>query len=100
MRLDKYLAEAAQCTRSESRQMIRAGRVSVNGDINEDFSHDEMPIYGKAMPEVVVEATSTDEWKEICNSYCFQDPYVLNLEETVAKMEEQNTLFEGFMPYL
>ena len=31
MRLDKYLAEAAQCTRSESRQMIRAGRVSVNG---------------------------------------------------------------------
>ena len=30
MRLDKYLAEAAQCTRSESRQMIRAGRVSVN----------------------------------------------------------------------
>ena len=33
MRLDKYLAEAAQCTRSESREMIRGGRVSVNGAV-------------------------------------------------------------------
>lgn len=33
MRLDKYIAEAAQCTRSESREMIRAGRVSVNGAV-------------------------------------------------------------------
>src|SRR5699024_8682226 len=33
MRLDKYLAEAAQCTRSESREAIRSGRVSVNGAV-------------------------------------------------------------------
>ena len=33
MRLDKYLAEAAQVTRSESREMIRAGRVRVNGAV-------------------------------------------------------------------
>ena len=33
MRLDKYLAEAAQCTRSESRELIRKGRVSVNGAV-------------------------------------------------------------------
>lgn len=33
MRLDKYIAEAAQCTRSESRAMIRAGRVGVNGAV-------------------------------------------------------------------
>ena len=33
----------------------------MDGDINDDFSHDEMPIYGKAMPEVVVEAVSTEE---------------------------------------
>ena len=48
------------------------GRVSVNGDINEDFSHDEMPIYGKAMPEVVVEATSTEEVAavmKLCNEH-------------------------------
>ncbi len=31
MRLDKYLAEAVQCTRSESRAMLRQGRVTVNG---------------------------------------------------------------------
>ena len=31
MRLDKYLAEAAQCTRSESRELIRKGRVSGTG---------------------------------------------------------------------
>lgn len=37
------------------------GRISVNGDINEDFSHDEMPIYGKAMPEVVAECLTTEE---------------------------------------
>ena len=46
------------------------GRVSVNGDINEDFSHDEMPIYGKVMPEVVVEAATTEEVSmvmKLCN---------------------------------
>ena len=31
MRLDKYLAEAAQCTRSEARSLLQKGRVSVNG---------------------------------------------------------------------
>ena len=33
MRLDKYMAESAQCTRSESRDLIRSGRVSVNGAV-------------------------------------------------------------------
>lgn len=37
------------------------GRVTVDGDINEDYSHDEMPIYGKKMPDVLVEATTTEE---------------------------------------
>ena len=48
------------------------GRVSVDGDINDDFSHDEMPIYGKAMPEVVVEAVSTEEVAavmKLCNEH-------------------------------
>jgi 16S rRNA pseudouridine516 synthase len=31
MRLDKYLAEATQCTRSESRALIQKGRVTLNG---------------------------------------------------------------------
>lgn len=45
----------------EKFKRIAPGRVYIDGDINEDFSHDEMPIYGKAFPELVVEAISTEE---------------------------------------
>ena len=40
---------------------IAPKRVLVGDEINEDFTHDEMAIYGKAKPEVLVEATSTEE---------------------------------------
>ena len=33
MRLDKYLAETAQCTRSEAKAMLSRGRVTVNGTV-------------------------------------------------------------------
>lgn len=33
MRLDKYLAESLGCTRSESRELIRKGRVTVDGAV-------------------------------------------------------------------
>ena len=33
MRLDKYLAETAQCTRSEAKTMLSRGRVTVNGTV-------------------------------------------------------------------
>lgn len=33
MRLDKYLAESAQCTRSEARALLQKGRVSLNGAV-------------------------------------------------------------------
>lgn len=33
MRLDKYLSESLQCTRSESRALIQKGRVTVNGAV-------------------------------------------------------------------
>ena len=33
MRLDKYLAETAQCTRSEAKAMLSRGRVTVNGAV-------------------------------------------------------------------
>ncbi|MDU7336501.1 MAG: FAD-binding oxidoreductase [Clostridium sp.] len=45
----------------EQFRKIAPNRVSVSGDINDDFTHDEMPIYGKASPEVVIEVTSTEE---------------------------------------
>ena len=37
------------------------GHVLVGKEINEDYSHDEMPIYGKRMPDALVMATSTEE---------------------------------------
>ena len=33
MRLDKYLAETAQCTRSEAKVLLSKGRVQVNGAV-------------------------------------------------------------------
>ena len=50
---------------------IAPKRVLVGDEINEDFTHDEMAIYGKARPEVLVEATSTEEVAavvKLCNT--------------------------------
>ena len=41
--------------------------------VSADYSHDEMPIYGKAFPEAVCEVESTEEVSEImkiCNANC------------------------------
>lgn len=51
---------------------IAPGRVFVGSDINDDYSHDEMPIYGKAIPDAVVEAASTEEISavmKLCNEH-------------------------------
>ena len=39
MRLDKYLAETAQCTRSEAKTMLAKGRVQVNGAVCKKWGH-------------------------------------------------------------
>ena len=44
----------------EQLSAVAPGRVFTGSDINVDYSHDEMPIYGKAMPEAVVEALTTE----------------------------------------
>jgi glycolate oxidase len=41
--------------------VVDAKRVYTGADINEDFTHDEMSIYGKADPEVVVDTLTTEE---------------------------------------
>lgn len=54
----------------EKLKAIAPNRVFVGEDINEDYIHDEMPIYGKFSPEAVVEAVSTEEIAEVmkvCN---------------------------------
>lgn len=42
-------------------QKIVPGKVHEKEDMNEDYFHDEMPIYGKGIPEVVIEATNTED---------------------------------------
>lgn len=45
----------------EKLKEIAPGRVYVGEEINDDFTHDEMSIYGKSMPEAVVDALTTEE---------------------------------------
>ena len=49
MRLDKYLAEMGAGTRKEVRKMIRDGRVSINGQKENDPEHrdDQQRLDGK-----------------------------------------------------
>lgn len=47
------------------RQICSSDRIYTKENINEDYTHDEMPEYGKFAPEVVVETVSTDEISEI-----------------------------------
>lgn len=54
----------------------------------------------EAMNAAVLEVTGTDEWKAMVNEYCFQDPFVLNLEDTIANLKEQRDLFQSFVPFL
>lgn len=54
----------------------------------------------KAYNDAVLAATSTDEWKETVNTYCYQNPFVLNLEDTIANLKEQRDLFQSFVPFL
>lgn len=45
----------------EQFKSVTQGKIYTNGDINDDYSHDEMPIYGKGLPDVVIEATTTED---------------------------------------
>lgn len=42
-------------------QAIAPGRVFVGEEVSEDYSHDEMPIYGKRIPDAAVEVLTTEE---------------------------------------
>ena len=45
----------------EQFKAIVPGKVYAGGEINSDYFHDEMPIYGKGEPEVLIEATTTED---------------------------------------
>ena len=51
---------------------ITPRRVYTGDEINDDFTHDEMSIYGKAKPEAVVEPLTTEEAAavmKLCNEH-------------------------------
>lgn len=45
----------------EFRKIVLVSVYVVGEEINEDFFHDEMPIYGQGRPEVVIDATTTED---------------------------------------
>ena len=45
----------------EELKKLAPGRVAAGADVNPDYSRDEMPIYGARMPDVSVDAVSTEE---------------------------------------
>ena len=47
------------------------GRVYTGEDIKADYAHDEMPIYGTHMPDVVVEPLTTEEAAAVCK-ICYE----------------------------
>lgn len=56
----------------EQLKEIVPGKVYTGEDINEDFSHDEMPIYGKRLPDVVVDVTTTEEVAKVVK-LCYEN---------------------------
>ncbi len=56
----------------EQLKKIVPGKVYTGEDINEDFSHDEMPIYGKRLPDVVVDVTTTEEVAKVVK-LCYEN---------------------------
>ncbi|MDD6716718.1 MAG: tripartite tricarboxylate transporter substrate-binding protein [Firmicutes bacterium] len=53
-----------------------------------------------AVNAAIVNISKTDEWKEAVNSYCYQDPYVLNVDDTIQNLKEQRDLFMSFKDFL
>ena len=52
--------------------IVGAKRFFAKDAVKDDFSHDEMPIYGKYYPEVVCEVESTDEVSQIMR-LCYEN---------------------------
>ena len=60
----------------EEFKKIVPGKVHTGDDINEDYSHDEMPIYGNGYPEVLIEATNTEDIAKIVK-LCYDNNIVV-----------------------
>ena len=71
MRLDKYLAETAQCTRSEAKALLAKGRVTVNGAVcrkgdTQLKEADAVAVDGKALAYRQFDQATAPELVEAC----------------------------------
>lgn len=53
-----------------------------------------------ALNAAILKISETDNWKEDVNSYCYQDPFVLNVDDTIQNLSEQRELFMSFKDFL
>ena len=57
----------------QMKNIVGADRFFAGAEISDDYTHDEMPIYGKHAPEVVCEVETTEEvaaLMKLCNENC------------------------------
>ena len=54
----------------EEFKKIAPGKVYAGEEINSDYFHDEMPIYGKGAPEVLIEASAAEDIAAIVRICC------------------------------
>ena len=56
---------------------LMPGRVHAGEDISSDYAHDEMSFYAEHMPDLVVDAVSTEEISKVCK-LCYENdvPFV------------------------
>lgn len=66
----QYTAPSAQVI--GQLRAVAPGRVFTGADINEDYSHDETPLYGTRMPDAVVMAQTTEEVSAVCK-ICYEN---------------------------
>lgn len=59
------------------------------------------PAIVEAMNAAILDIVQNDEeFKEEVNSFCFQEPYGLTVDETIAELEKQRELFMSYSEYL
>ena len=54
----------------------------------------------EAMNAAILQVGETAEWKEMVNTYCMQNPFILNVADTVDNLKYQRNLFQSFVPFL
>ena len=54
----------------------------------------------EAMNAAILKVSETESWKNMVNDYCFQDPFVLNVADSIANLKGQRDLFQSYVPFL